>query len=222
MENVIAPENTPPIGSTQTGTPPVTAAPPAEDPAAELARVRQENEDLKKRMADKDKHIGELSTEKSTLETRLSGYQAVESVIPQEDPQEATDPAKPKGQPVGAYVRPEDIPEIIERTGFINKMKEDNKDMIEFGLEPVITLRADQLIRSGKSFKEAVAIAVKEQREKFDKIKQPSTPPAKPEVPASVRGEDGNNPPVEPKPKKEETLDDEGEARKKARAKRGL
>lgn len=217
MENVIAPENTPPIVSSQPATPAPVVTTPAEDSASELARLRQERIDLDKRLADKDKHINDLSTEKATLETRLSGYQAVDSVIPTEDQEVVQQPA---GQPVGAYVRPEDIPEIIERTGFLNKMKDDNKDMMEFGLEPVIAMRADQLIRTGKTFKEAVATAVKEQREKFDKIKAPSTPA--PVVPSSLRGEDGSNPPVEQKPEAEEALADEGDERKRMRAKKGL
>lgn len=222
MENVIAPANTPPIG-TQKGTPVVNVK-PDEDTTTELARLRQEKLESDKRLAEKDKHINDLSTVNATLESRLSGYQAVESVIPKEqivdNNDEAKDNIQPTGQPVGAYVRPEDIPEIIDRTSFINKMKDDNRDMIEFGMEPVISLRADQLIRQGKSFKESVATAVKEQREKFDKIKQPT--PIEPVIPTGIRGESGSNPPVETKPKVEETLDDEGEARKRMRYKRGL
>jgi len=222
MENVIAPVNTPPIISNQTVTPVVPVVPAAEDPTTELARLRQEKIDADKRLADKDKHINDLSTEKATLESRLSGYQAVESVVPAQAYNEGNQTqAQPNVSNVSGYVRPEDIPEIIERTGFINKMKDDNKDMIEFGLEPIISLRADQLIRSGKSFKEAVATAVKEQREKFDKIKTPVSP-VSPEVPSSVRGESGSNPPVEAPVKAEESLGDEGDERKRLRAKRGL
>lgn len=223
MEKVIAPENTPPVAGNPSVTP-AAVVPTAEDPATELARLRQEKIEADKRLAEKDKHIGELSTEKATLENRLSGYQAVESVIPQTQPEgeEGQDPAKPKGQHVGAYVRPEDVPEIIERTTFITEMKKENKDMMDFGLEPVITMRADQLIRTGKSFKEAVATAVKEQREKFDKIKQPTTPAQTPSVPAGLQGEAGASVPVTPTPVKEDSLGDEGEERRRLRAKRGL
>lgn len=220
MEQVIAPVNTPPIGSSQQATPPVTPVPAAEDPTTELARLRQEKIDLDKRLAEKDKHIGDLSTEKATLENRLSGYQAVESVVPA-TPADGEVP-KTTGQHAGAFVRPEDVPEIIERTTFITDMKKENKDMMEFGLEPVISMRADQLIRSGKSFKEAVATAVKEQREKFDKIKQPTTPPVKQEVPAGLQGESGASAPITPAPKAEELLGDEGDERKRLRSKRGL
>lgn len=213
MENVIAPENTPPLIETQTGTS-SGAAVQAEDQAAELARLKQERIDLEKRLTEKDKYINDLSTEKATLENRLSGYQAVGSV--EESSQVATE-----GQDVRNYVRPEDIPEIIERTSFISKMKQDNSDLMDLGFEPVISFRADQLIRSGKSFKEAVATAVKEQREKINKIKAPVTKSEEP-VSSSVRGEGGANPPVEAKPKAEETLGDEGEERKRLRAKRGL
>ncbi len=220
MEKVIAPENTPPIGGTPSGTPAPVAVPPAEDPATEAARLRQEKADLEKRLAEKDKHIGDLSTEKATLENRLSGYQAVESVTPIGEAPAGDAPAG--GTSVSEYVRPEHIPEIIERTAFITKMKEDNKDMMDFGLESVISMRADQLIRGGKSFKEAVATAVKEQREKFDKLKQPTASAPAPAVPAGLQGESGASAPVTPAPKTEEALGDEGEERRKLRLKRGL
>lgn len=216
MEKVIAPENTPPVAGNQPVTPAAVVT-PAEDPATEAARLRQEKTDLEKRLAEKDKHIGDLSTEKATLENRLSGYQAVESIAPQGEPTGET----PTGQPVNQYVRPEDVPEIIDRTTFITKMKDDNKDMMEFGLEPVISMRADQLIRTGKSFKESVATAVKEQREKFDKIKQPTTSTPAP-VPSGLQGESGASVPITPTPPVEDKLGDEGEERKRLRAKRGL
>lgn len=211
------------------GATPATPAPsgqnPPEDPATEAARLRKENKDLADRLAQKDTHIGELSTVNATLEQRLSGFQATRSVVdpatPEADP--ATPPAR-GGTPVSqlAGVRAEDIPEIIERTTFINKVKDENKDMIDLGLEPIMEQRADQLIRQGKPFKEAILTAVKEQREKFEKIKQPSAPPAQPPA-TGVRAEEGA--PANPTPAPvvtTDTLDDEGEGRRKARALKGL
>ena len=218
MDESITKELTPEIAGSQPATPAPTNVSQSEDPAAELARVKKENEEYLKRIAEKDKHINELSTERATLENRLSGYQAVSSI------EEESSAEAPAGQNANQYVRPEDIPHIIERTSFINKVREDNRDIMNEATERVVSQRADQLIRSGKSFNEAVATAVKEERERFEnyaKTKYPSAP-AKVEVPSSLRGEDGSNPPKEAEAPKETTMDDEGSARLRMRIKRGL
>lgn len=81
-------------------------------------------------------------------------------------------------------------------------------------------LRARQLIGQGKEFRDAVSIAVKEAREKVNKIKQPVTPPP---TPAGAIGEDGRpGVPPAPQPKAEEALEDEGPARVARRMKMGL
>lgn len=223
MENVIAPVNTPPVGN-QSVTPTPVSVPAAEDPATELARLRQDKIEADKRLAEKDKHINDLSTTNATLENRLSGYQAVESVIPRtnEAPEASETPETPVNRVSSNGVRPEDIPEIIDRTNFLAQMKTENKDLMEFGLEDVIATKARLFMNTGKGFKESVLLAVKEQREKFEKIKQPSaSTPATP-VPSGLQGESGASVPLAPVVKTEEALGDEGEERRKLRLKRGL
>lgn len=216
-----------------TVTPPI---PPA-DPAEEL---RRENESLKKQNADKDKYITEIKSEKDTLEARLTQIKPKEQQNLDLDLQKESarilelgqiDPVK-AGEELGNLIkRTQDktqqsilanLSPIIEQNTLIAKVKSENQDLIDLGLEPAITIRANQLITSGKSFKDAIDTAVKESREKMDKIKSNAplvpTPP-----PAGATGERGNNKQPEPTPEPKETTPlDEINAERERKRKSGL
>lgn len=164
-------------------------------------------DDMEKRMADKDAHITELANEKATLEQRLS------DVSIKKGGEELPQPVE------GNFVRADQIPVILKQQMYVERIREDNKDLIELGLEPAIELRARQLLLSGKDFETAISTAVKESREKIDKIKAPVKQP----VPNGAVGEDGSvKPPVEPKKEPDPQIEDEGSARFERRMRMGL
>jgi hypothetical protein len=108
----------------------------------------------------------------------------------------------------------------IENITYINEVKAKNSDLVDLGLEPTITLRANQLMSQGKSFKEAVDTAVKEMRGKVDKLKSnvSPTPP-----PSGALGEGGGNKPLKvPKPEPEETEEQEIARLREEQRKKGL
>ena len=93
---------------------------------------------------------------------------------------------------------------------------------MDLGLEPAIGIRANQLLQSGKPFKDAIDTAVKEAREKVDKLKS-NTPAAPLLPPAGAVGEQGaNNLPAPITPPKEETPEEEIAAEKARKRKLDL
>lgn len=220
-----------------TPTPPAQPT-PAPDPAEEL---RRENEQLKKQNADKDRFITDLNSEKATLEARLTQTQPKQEKqqldtdlqkeasrileTAQVDPQKA-------GEDLAALISAttskaqqnilQNLEPIINQNAYVSKVKEDNKDLMELGLEPSISLRATKLMQSGKSFKEAVDTAVSEAREKVDKLKSNTPKEPTPPPPGAVGEKGANVTPTPTPPPKEETEQDEIAAAKERRRKLGL
>jgi len=238
MGDQVIPQVTPPTAD-PTVTPPAPVTPPIPDPAEEQ---RRENETLKKQLADKDRFITEIKSEKETLEARLTQTQPKPTapVVDTDLQKEAArileiaqlDPAK-AGEELGRLIQTatskaaqetlRNLEPLISQNTYINEVKEKNKDLIDLGLEPAITIRASQLIQSGKSFKDAVDAAVSESRIKMDKLKSntPTVPPTPP--PPGAVGEGGANRQPEPTPPpKEETPEDEIRAAQERRRKMGL
>lgn len=197
----------------QTATPNVNGQAQQQAQNVDLSNVLKELDEIKKRMAEKDAKITELATVNASLENRLTGYQAT-----QEEPQtQASETQNAHAASVG--VRPEDLPAYIERITFISKVKQENKDLIELGLEPAIEAKARVLLASGKPFEEAVISATKQIREGLEaKFKV-----VNPESPRGAQGETGQQLPVaQPKKVEPETLPDEGMERLAMRRKLGL
>ena len=222
----------------------VTPAPsliPNPDPAEEL---RRENEALKKQVADKDRFITDLNSEKATLETRLTQRdtpttQAVSDDIQAEakailekaqlDPEAAgKDLASLLQRTTNASQQAilknlqENLQPAIENNVYAAEVKIKNKDMIDFFGEDFLSIKVAQRLQTKQSatFKEAVDSVVKEYHVKMDSLKSnaPPTPP-----PPGALGEGGPNKPPEPIPSpKEETQSDEIVRRQKERAERGL
>ncbi len=229
----------PPIEGNQPVTPPVVET-PKPDPAVELAELQRKNKELAEAISQKDSYIKTVETEKATLETRLSAVKPQEPTKPiasdiqpemariletaQIDPAKAGEELSRLIIGVSEKTKQEllgNLSPIIEQNTLIAKAKEDNQDLIELGLEPAITIRANQLIQSGKSFKEALDISVKETRAKVDKLKS-NTPPATP--PAGAQAETGANaaPLPPPTPPREKTVQEEIAERNEKRRKQGL
>jgi hypothetical protein len=235
--NTVTPEAGTEAGS-QTATPPIVPT-PKPDPVDEL---RRKTEALEKQVADKEKYINDLKSEKDTLEARLTETQP----RPQSQPLDTdlqreaasiletaqVDPAK-AGEALANLIKTTsdkaqqavlgNLAPIIEQNTYVAKIKSENADLMELGLEPAITVRANQLIRSGKQFKEAVDMAVRESRIKVDKLKSNTPPPPIVPPPDGAVGESGNNrqpePPVIPK---DVTPEDELKAERERRRKSGL
>jgi ethanolamine ammonia-lyase large subunit len=214
----------------QTVTPPQEPA-PAPDPVAELQR---KVEQLEKQNADKDKYIGEIKSEKETLESRLS-QRTVPSNTPDDvsglvksvaekisyDPEAATGEiisfVKKSQEQVMASMRP-----VIEETMYIEQQKSANKEVIEFFGEDYLYVKGAQLIQSGraKNAREAVDTVISEAKAKMSKITQPSQP--KP-IPTQAQGEEGGNkPPETPPPPAPENQETELAARLAKRRAQGL
>ena len=221
---------------------PVVAPVAQPDPA--VVELQRKVEELDKKVADKDRYITELSNEKSTLEARLTQTQPKVEPAPDAsidfeakriletatvDPETAgkdlaklikstTDAAKKELlQSVQGNLQP-----AIENISYANEIKAKNADLIELGFEPVISSKVNEYLQTGKfkTFKEAVDHAVKETREKVDKIKSnaPPTPP-----PKSAMTEDGANKlPETPPPPRQMTQEEEIQERLAKRIRMGL
>jgi len=209
---------------------------PTVEPA--VKELQQRLEQVEKQIADKDRFITELQAEKQTLESRLS--QVNQAPLPdkvddnlkdvtteiletaQVDPDKAGE--KLAGLIKTATTKAQEetlrnLEPLISRQTYVNEVKAKNKDLIELGLEPAISLRTQQLIQTGKGFKEAVDAAVQEARQKVEKLKSNvSAPPPKGAV-----GEGGSNrEPAPPPSVKEKTPEDEIREERERRAKMGL
>jgi len=226
------------------GNPPGDAgAPPTPSPeAAEAERLRRENESLKKQTEDQAKFITDLQSTTKTLEDRIKqigqpGQPQVDLDVQKEaqqiletaqiDPVKASQDlarllASTQNKATQAILS--NLSPIIEQQTYVNKVKSENQDLIDLGLEAGITLRAGQLIQSGKTFKEAVDNAVLEARKKVDKLKSnaPPVPPTPPPAGAVGEGEGSLGPPPPPPPPKEPTEADEVKAERERRRKQGL
>ena len=197
-------ENKTIIGTTS-GTPSESVVNP--QAGEDVATLKKQLEEANKRLAEKDIYINEVTNEKAVLETRLNSFGQPNEAAVNNDAPKGIDPAQ--------------LPEIIENTIFINKVRDENKDLIELGLEIAIRQRADELIAKGKTVKEAVLEAVKEKRAIVDKLKSANSAPQN--IPAGAMGESGGQEPAPtPKAKPEVQLADEGSARHAMRLKRGL
>jgi len=229
VEKVETPQETP------------TAPPaPQPDPAEEL---RRENEQLKKQVADKDRFITDLNSEKATLETRLTQRQAPTTPVSDDIQVEAKsilekaqlDP-EAAGKDLANLIKKttdakeqsilknlqENLQPAIENNVYAAEVKVKNKDLIDFFGEDVLGMKVAQKLQTKQAttFKEAVDSVVKEYRGKMDSLKTnaPTPPP-----PKEARGEEGGNKTPEPTPpKKAETQEDEIRRRNEERAKRGL
>ena len=211
------------------------------DNAVELEKIRQEKENLQKQLADKDRFITELSSEKSTLEARLTQTQPRQQQVDvpsdlqseyvkvlelaQVDPKSAGEQMAVLMSKVTQKAQNDAMQNLeptMNRQMYVTKVKNENTDLIELGLEPHITLRANSLMSSGKQFNEAIDIAVKEAREKVNKIKQvtPTTPTPPPSGAVVEKGANSNPPPTPPV--KEMTDEDEMEEQRKRRRAMGL
>ena len=159
---------TPVAGTTPAGSP--TATPPAApaatpNPAEEFSKVKAEKEALERRLAEKDQYIAQVTTEKATLEARLQGIapKGNESIPPGDIQAEAQriletaqlDPAAASKDMATLLKKTQDetqkailanLNPIIEQNTYIAEVRNKNKDLLEVGLEPAITLRANQLI----------------------------------------------------------------------------
>ncbi len=222
----------------QGGQPPTPTPNPAPnpDPVAELQR---KIEQLEKQNADKDRFITDLSATTKTLEARINqvGRPPQEKTADldlQKEAQEILetaqlDPAK-AGERLSDLVSRvsekskkdllDNLGPVIEQQTYVAKVKAENADLIELGLEPSIGIRAQQLMQSGKSFKESVDTAVKEAKEKVNKLK--SNAPPVPPPPAAVGEQGSNRQPTPPPPPAEITEADEIKAEQERRRKSGL
>lgn len=219
-------------------TPTPTVETPKNPEVAE--ELRRELESFKKQLADKDKFITDLKSEKETLEARFTQVnrqptqtQPVDNDLQKEAARilevAQIDPAK-AGEELGNLIKNttskvqqetlRNLEPIITQTTYINEVKKANADLIDLGLEPGITLKANQLMQAGKTFKEAVDTAISEARSKVDKLKSVSvpTPP-----PASAVVESGaNKQPEPPKAPVEESDLDEIKKEQERKRKLGL
>lgn len=217
----------------QPATPEATPA-PQPDPA--VIELQRKMEALEKQIADKDRYITDVINEKATLEQRLQHTQAkpqgqaeVQNDVAKILETAQIDPAK-AGEDLAQVLKStqdaterrvlQNLGPIIEQQTYINEIKTKNADLVDLGLEPTITLRAQQLMNTGKSFRDAVNVAVTEARSKVDKLK--SNAPPQPTPPAAVVESGGNAAPAPTPPPKVETQEDEMASRAAKRAKMGL
>jgi hypothetical protein len=210
---------------------------PAED---EMTKLRRENEELRNKNSQKDQYITNINNEKVSLETRLSQVSQPNTnpIMQSDNIQSEADSILEKAQydPKGAS---HDLTNLIKATTdkvqkdiltnlqpmitnltYVEKIKSENADLMELGLEPQITARVTQLQQLGKTFQNAVTEAVKESREKVQKIK--SDAPIQPS-PQGARAEDGSNAePTPPPAEKEISPQEELNLRQAAQFSKGL
>lgn len=219
------------------GQQPTPEAKPVPQPDPAVVELQRKLEALEKQVSDKDRYITELTSEKATLESRLTQVKPqAEAIDPDLQRQTAEileaaqiDPQK-AGEKLSLLIKTattqasqetlKNIEPLVSQQLYVNEVKAKNADLMELGLEPGITLRASQLMQSGKSFKDAVDIAVSEARSKVEKLtnKSVATPP-----PAGAVGETAaNRQPEPPAPQKEMTAEDEINAERQRRRKMGL
>lgn len=191
-----------------------TSQPTVEQLRAENERLQREYADATKRLSDKDNHISQLSNEKATLEQRFNATNSQK----QEDAdiaKEATailaeaadDPDAAgkrlatlikKAQDSGVKTATETVNHVVTQREKINKLRAENQDLLEIGLEVPITMRANELMQQGRSFDDATQTAVTEFRTRLkgklvEKPKQPEGKTNNEEIPAGAKGETGGS-----------------------------
>lgn len=150
---------------------------------AENARLKQEKIDLDKRLADKDSHITNLTNVNQTLEQRFkaTNSQNQEEVDLEKEAAdlmaEAKENPETAGKKLAALIKKtkdsgaqsvsQTVENVVSQREKVNKLREANKDLIEIGLEMPITVRANELMKQGKSFEDAANTACSEFREKL-------------------------------------------------------
>jgi hypothetical protein len=111
---------------------------------------------------------------------------------------------------------------VIEETLYIEKVKIDNKEVVEFFGEDYLYVKGAQLFQAGKvkTAREAVDAVIKEAKEKLGKVQ---TNPQPLQTPPQAMGEAGANvAPAPTPPPKEITPEDELRSRHERRRQQGL
>ena len=190
-----------PVNGSQPATPSANAD--GQSGGMSVNELAKKVEDMEKRLSEKDRYIGELSSEKETLAQRISQMS---------QPPESTTPA------TAPTLNPRDIATLVDQQTYVNEIRKSNSDLIEIGLEPMITQDADKFIRQGMTFRDAIDKAVRLRREVVDKKLKPAQ-----SVPTGAMGESpANTTPPQPPPPVEKPIEDEGDARAARRARLGL
>ena len=224
----------------------VTPPPPEKSqPEPTADELKQENEQLKKQNTDKDRYITELSTDKATLETRLTQRDTPTAPLSDDTQAEAKkilekaqdpDNLEEAGKNLAALIKKttnateqkilqnlqDNLQPAIERNVYVAEVKVKNKDLLEHFGEDVLANRVAKELQINKSitFKDAVDKVVKECREKLNKLKSDVAPEPPPK---EAEGETGANKKPEPIPTpKIETQEDEIIRRRQERQDRGL
>ncbi len=187
--------------------------PTVEQLKAENERLQREYAETTKRLSDKDNHITQLTNEKATLEQRFNATNVQK--------QEETDFAKEatsilaeaaddpdaagkklaglikKAQDSGIRTATETVNQVVTQREKINKLRVENQDLLDIGLEIPITMRANELMSQGRSFDDATTMAVTEFRTrlkgKLVEKKSQADEKQKDEVPAGAKGESGGS-----------------------------
>lgn len=180
---------------------------------AENERLKREYAETTKRLADKDTHITQLSNEKMTLEQRFNStvsQRKEDELIEKEaseiltealdNPEEASKKLVQllkRTQESGVKSATAAVENMITQREKVNKLRADNQDLIDIGLEVPITIRANELMQQGRSFDEATTTACLEFRNKLKgKLVEKTTQPAQktePDIPAGAKGEAGGS-----------------------------
>lgn len=175
---------------------------------AENERLKKEKADVEKRLTDKDSHISQLTNVNQTLEQRLkttNTQQQEEGDLEKEAEAlmaEAQENPSTAGKKLAALIKKtresgaqtvaRTVENVVSQRETVAKLREENKDLIEIGLEMPITVRANELIQQGKSFEEATKTACAEFRKKLEgKLVQPNNQAANNSqgAPAGAQGE---------------------------------
>jgi len=213
---------------------------PQPDPAEEL---KAQNEQLKKQLADKDRFITDLNSEKATLETRLSQRDAPTQQVSEDIQVEAKqilekaqlDP-EAAGKDLANLIKrttdtaqqnilknlQDNLQPAIENNVYVAEVKAKNKEILDFFGEDFLAIKVNQKLQTKQSatFKDAVDSVVKEYRAKMESLKS-NVPPTPPPPESQAEG-GGNKPPEHISPPKVETQEEEIERRKRERQQRGL
>lgn len=210
-----------PDGS-QTATPPAQTPVTPEAMAQLQAKLDDQSRqmtDINNRLAEKDRKISDLEATRATLETRATQVQpAVPTNI--DDPilegqlkgileEGLLDPTaaskklgkilhdvKTTSQREAVQQVSQNLQPTIELQMFESRIKEDNADLMDLGMETAIYKKAEEFLPKGKQrtlseIKDAINKAIKETRDKL-KIYQKTETPA-PAAPKGAQGESGGN-----------------------------
>ena len=180
-----------------TPTPAQGANPPGQN---EMAELRAKLSETDKRLADKDRHITELRQTLTALEKRISSQPQGSMNVPVvdsklikaqadkimesagNDPEAASEALSKllesivqQGYQRAVTDSASHIEPAVQRMNFAQRVRNENKDLVELGYEPIIVARATEIMQSGTDFESSISMAVREIREKLDKLR-PTTP----------------------------------------------